>query len=251
MSRPARPAPRPSGFRRGVRALAVTLLTSATGCALAASAGAAGSPVPASQPLVVLLHDRVARTRPDVRAHRIETVAARRPLTRVRTVLPVLNQATGADGRSWVEVRLPGRPNEHRGWIPTAQTRRTATGWHLTVKLSARRVTAYRNGHAEHQFRAVVGASATPTPRGHFFVEEALRLSAQDVGGPFALATSARSEVLQEFNGGPGQIALHGTNHLSDPLGTAASHGCVRLSPRAIAWLARRIGSGVPLTVTR
>ncbi|MBA2515048.1 MAG: L,D-transpeptidase, partial [Solirubrobacterales bacterium] len=66
----------------------------------------------------------------------------------------------------------------------------------------------------------------------------------------FALATSARSEVLQEFNGGPGQIALHGTDNLpDDPLGTAASHGCVRLSTRAITWLARRIGRGVPLTI--
>lgn len=250
MSEPARAALRPSGFGRGVAALAATLLTSVTGCALVAPAHAAGSEVPASQPLVVLMHDRVARTQPNVRAHRIETVVARRPLTRVRTVLPVLGQAT-SDGRSWVQVRLPGRPNAHKGWIPTSQTRRTATEWHISIKLSARRVTVYRNGRVERRFRAVVGKSATPTPRGGFFVEEALKLAPQDAGGPFALATSARSEVLQEFNGGPGQIALHGTNRLSDPLGTAASHGCVRLSTRAITWLARRIGAGVPLTVTR
>jgi len=251
MSRPGRSGPRPSGFRRGVAALAVTALTSATGCVLTTPAQAAGAGVPASQSLIVLRHDRVARTRPDVRAQRIETVAARRPLTRVRTVLPVLGRATGDDGRSWVQVRLPGRPNEHTGWIPTSQTRRTATEWHVTIKLSARRVTVYRNGRAARRFRAVVGAPSTPTPRGDFFVEEALRLASRDAGGPFALATSARSEVLQEFNGGPGQIALHGTNNLAGPLGTAASHGCVRLSPRAITWLARRIGSGVPLTVTR
>jgi lipoprotein-anchoring transpeptidase ErfK/SrfK len=59
------------------------------------------------------------------------------------------------------------------------------------------------------------------------------------------------SRVLQEFDGGPGQIALHGTNQLAGALGTAVSHGCIRLSTRAIAWLARRIGAGVPLTVTR
>jgi len=250
MSRPAHAAPRPSGFRRGVAALAVTVLTAATGCVLVAPARAAHSGVPASQPLVTMLHDRVARTRPNVRAHRIETVAARRPLTHVRTVLPVLDRATG-DGRSWVQVRLPGRPNEHKGWIPTASTRRTSTAWRISIRLSARRVTVYRNGHAARRFRAVVGAPSTPTPRGDYFVEEALRLASQDAGGPFALATSARSAVLQEFNGGPGQIALHGTNRLSDPLGTAASHGCVRLSTRAITWLARRIGPGVPLTVAR
>jgi lipoprotein-anchoring transpeptidase ErfK/SrfK len=94
----------------------------------------------------------------------------------------------------------------------------------------------------------VIGTPSTPTPTGRFFIEEALDLSSQ-VGGPFALATSARSEVLQEFEGGPGQIALHGTNGLSGALGSAASHGCVRLDTEAITWLARRIGGGVPLTI--
>ena len=250
MSHAAPAVPRPPGFRRGVSVLGVALVTAATGCVVA-PAQAAGSSVRASQPLVVLLHDHVARTWPNVRAHRIETVAARRPLTRVRTVLPVLGYATGSGGRSWVHVRLPGRPNGHKGWIPTSQTRRTVTQWHISIKLSTRRVTVYHDGRVERRFRAVVGNPSTPTPRGRFFTEEAVALSPQDAGGPFALATSARSQVLQEFNGGPGQIALHGTNNLSDPLGTAASHGCIRLSTRAITWLARRIGRGVPLTITR
>jgi len=164
-------------------------------------------------------------------------------------VLPVLGRATGRGGRRWVQVRLPGRPNGTKGWIAASRTRRSSTERHLTVDLSARQVTAYRNGRVERRFGAVVGAPSTPTPRGRFFVEEAVSLSAQASGGPFALATSARSEVLQEFNGGPGQIALHGMNFLSDPLGSAASHGCVRLSTPAITWLAERVGQGIPLTV--
>jgi hypothetical protein len=63
------------------------------------------------------------------------------------------------------------------------------------------------------------------------------------------LATSARSGVFQEFDGGPGQIALHGTGNLSGALGTASSHGCVRLAPQAIAWLASRVGAGVPVSI--
>jgi lipoprotein-anchoring transpeptidase ErfK/SrfK len=101
------------------------------------------------------------------------------------------------------------------------------------------------------RFRAVIGTPSTPTPRGRFFVEEALALSPLAAGGPFALATSARSQVLQEFEGGPGQIALHGMNGLSGEPGTAASHGCIRLRAHAITWLARRIGAGVPLTIRR
>jgi lipoprotein-anchoring transpeptidase ErfK/SrfK len=240
---------RPSGSRRGVAA-AVAFLAVASGCVLVVPAHAAGARVPESQPLVELLHDHVARSKPDERARRIETVAARRPLTRPRTVLPVLDSATGSSGRTWVQVLLPGRPSGHKGWIHTDETNLTSTEWLISIDLSARRVTAYRDGRVERRFRAVVGAASTPTPRGRFFVEEVVALSAVDAGGPFALATSARSDVLQEFNGGPGQIAIHGTNGLYDALGTAASHGCIRLSTAAITWLASRIGGGVPLTVS-
>jgi lipoprotein-anchoring transpeptidase ErfK/SrfK len=238
------------GVCRGlpVSAVAVLVAVCAGGFVAPAPAGAA---VPGRQALVVLLRDHVARTAPDVHARRITTVAGRRPLTRVRTVLPVLGLSTSADGRAWVHVALPGRPNGRTGWIAAERTRPTSTGWRIAVKLGARSVTVYYFGHAVRRFRAVVGAPSTRTPRGHFFIEEAVSLSARDAGGPYALATSARSEVLQEFDGGPGQIALHGTDNLRGSLGTASSHGCVRLSTRAITWLARRIGAGVPLTVGR
>lgn len=250
MTHTARRVPNSLGFRRGGSALAA-LLTAGVGCAFAAPASGTGSKAPASQPLVALLHDHVVRAQPNALSRRVETVAARRPLTRVRTVLPVLGVASSSGKSSWVRVRLPGRPTSHKGWISTRRTKRTSTEWHLSVDLSTRRVTVYRDGRAKRRFRAVVGAPSTPTPRGQFFIEEALALSTGDAGGPFALATSARSHVLREFEGGPGQIALHGTDNLSGALGTAVSHGCVRLSTRAISWLARRIGSGVPLTIRR
>jgi lipoprotein-anchoring transpeptidase ErfK/SrfK len=97
----------------------------------------------------------------------------------------------------------------------------------------------------------VVGKPSTPTPRGNFFIEEALALSSSDAGGPYALATSARSNVYQEFEGGPGQIGIHGRHNLSGATGSASSHGCIRLATGAITWLARRVGAGVPLVITR
>ena len=246
MSHTAPCVPRPPGLRRAAGTFAAALLTAGLGCIVVAPARAAEPAVPATQPLVVLLHDHVARTGPYARAPRITSVAGRRPLTRVRTVLPVVAGGAGA----WVRVRLPGRPNGRKGWIRTDGTRRTSTEWHITLRLSTRRVTAYRDGRAERHFRAVVGAPSTPTPRGHFFIEEAVALPGH-AGGPFALAASARSQVLQEFAGGPGQIALHGTDGLAGRRGSAVSHGCIRLGTRAMTWLARRIGGGVPLTVRR
>jgi len=249
MSHGARHVPRPSGLRRGGAALAAALLAATAGCVVVAPAQAAGPRVPASQPLVKLLREHVARARPSANARRLESVAARRPLTHVRTVLPVIGDAISSDGEPWVRVRLPGRPTGHTGWIRSDQTRRTSTEWHISVKLSDRRVTVYHDGRAQRRFKATVGKSSTPTPRGRFFIEEAVALSSKDAGAPFALATSARSNVLQEFNGGPGQIALHGTKNIPGTLGSAVSHGCIRLSTQAITWLARRIGSGIPLTI--
>jgi lipoprotein-anchoring transpeptidase ErfK/SrfK len=230
-------------------ALAAVSVVSLSIAAPPATAGGAAVATAKSTPLVVLLHGHVARSRPSLSGRRLEYVAPRRPLTHVRTVLPVVGRRVTRGGRSWVPVGLPGRPSGHRGWIRTRQTRRTSTKWRIGVKLSKRRVTVYRSGQAVRRFRAIVGAPATPTPRGHFFVEEALALSPRAHGGPFALASSARSNVLQEFDGGPGQIALHGTGNLGGTLGTAASHGCIRLSPHAITWLAHRIGGGIPLTI--
>ncbi len=228
--------------------LGVALLTAVIGSTLTVPAHAAGGSVRAGRPLVVLTQDHAVRARPSAGARWVESVAARRPLTGVRTVLPVLGRTVGRGGARWVHVRLPGRPAGHHGWIRARHTRRSSTEWRLVVTVSTRRVTVYRHGRVARRFSAIVGKSSTPTPTGGFFIEEALALGSQ-VGGPYALATSARSNVLQEFEGGPGQIAMHGVNGLSGALGSAASHGCIRLSTDAITWLAGRIGSGIPLTI--
>lgn len=178
------------------------------------------------------------------------TVSATRPITHERTTLPVLGRARDAHGVHWLRVMLPGRPNGATGWIAKQGTRAAATGWRLAVNLATRRVVVYRHGHVTRQFAAVVGKPSTPTPTGRFFVEETLRMPSGEPGGPFALALSARSDVLQEFEGGPGQIALHGRNSLGGVLGAAESHGCVRLATSSIDWLAQRIGPGVPVTIS-
>jgi lipoprotein-anchoring transpeptidase ErfK/SrfK len=178
------------------------------------------------------------------------TLPARRPVTGGRTVVPVVDAVTEA-GVIWLRVMLPGRPNGSLGWIEQRGTVLTSTPWHLVVSTSGRRVAAYRDGRVVRSFTAIVGKPSTPTPTGEFFVEESVAMRPGSAGAPFALALSARSNVLQEFEGGPGQTAIHGTRNLPGALGTAASHGCVRLSDRAIAWLAARIAPGVPVTVTR
>jgi lipoprotein-anchoring transpeptidase ErfK/SrfK len=161
----------------------------------------------------------------------------------------VLAVATDAGGAGWLRVRLPGRPNSHTGWIAKRATTEAEVRWRLVVDVGARRVTAFRDGVAQRVYAGVVGKPSTPTPLGEFFVEEAVAVGPGEVGGPYALALSGRSTVFQEFDGGPGQIAIHGLRNVGGTPGTAASHGCVRLADAAMRWLVERIGPGVPVTV--
>jgi lipoprotein-anchoring transpeptidase ErfK/SrfK len=154
------------------------------------------------------------------------------------------------EGR-WLKVRLPGRPNSHAGWISETETTLSTTPWHLVVDLSRRSVKVYRAARPVRSFPAVIGKASTPTPKGEFFVEDSLALRASEVGAPYALALSARSDVFQRFAGGPGQIALHGLRNIGGVPGTAVSHGCLRLHNQAMRWLVFHVGIGTPVTITK
>ncbi len=228
----------------------------ATICLLAAIAGpavAAQGPirVQATQELVVLLTAHHAHTAPDVSSPRMALVAARRPITGQPTTLPVLSRSIGLHRMRWLLVMLPGRPNGSTGWIAEQDTRPLVTPWRIGVDLDTRGVTAYRDGRVARTFRAVIGKPSTPTPSGRFFVEESVKMPLGQPGGPYALALSARSNVLQDFEGGPGQVAIHGSVGLAAPLDTAASFGCIRLANASIDWLSRRIPPGTPVTISR
>jgi lipoprotein-anchoring transpeptidase ErfK/SrfK len=155
------------------------------------------------------------------------------------------------DGVQLLHVLLPGRPNGSRGWITQAGTTLTTTSWRIVVRTTSRRLLIYRHGRLQRTLIAIVGKPATPTPRGDFFVEESVRMPSGSTGGPYALALSAHSNVLQEFEGGHGQIAIHGLTNLTGRLGTASSHGCIRLDDPSIRWLAAHIAPGVPVRITR
>jgi lipoprotein-anchoring transpeptidase ErfK/SrfK len=236
--------------RRRLRtvALLVGALSSASPLVIGvAGAHAQATPITiaATQDLVSLMGPQQARSKPSTSGKPLGVVASRTPITGERTTLPVL----GTYG-DWLLVRLPGRPNGHTGWISERRTRASVTAWHLVIDTTTRHVSVYHAGRVVRVIAAVVGKAATPTPTGDYFVEESIALTHAAIGAPFALALSARSNVFQEFEGGPGQIALHGLQNVGGIPGTAASHGCVRLDTASIRWLAGRIGPGVPVTIT-
>jgi lipoprotein-anchoring transpeptidase ErfK/SrfK len=203
-----------------------------------------------TQEIAALLKTKRVVSAPRTHAPKVSTVQASRPLTGAQTVLPVIGHTTTAGGLHWLRVMLPGRPNGRKGWITQRGTQLGMTSWHVIVSTSSRQVRVYRHGRPVRSFAAVVGKPSTPTPHGRFFVEESVRMLPGVPGGPYALALSARSDVLQEFEGGPGQIAIHGVANLGGTPGTAVSHGCVRLANQNVSWMAARIGAGVPVAIT-
>jgi lipoprotein-anchoring transpeptidase ErfK/SrfK len=205
--------------------------------------------VQATQRLAVLLTAHTAYQAPAAGSPRVAIVPAQRPITGEQTTLPVIGHSSAPGGTRWLQVMLPGRPDGSTGWIVQSATRKLTTGWRILVDLTTRRVGVYRDGRTVRTFQAVVGKPSTPTPTGQFFVEETVQMEPGQPGGPFALALSARSNVLQEFEGGPGQIAIHGRNNLGGTLGAAESHGCIRLATTSIDWLSARIGPGTPVRI--
>lgn len=160
----------------------------------------------------------------------------------------------GLDGRRWLKVMLPRRPNGSQGWIPADVAVLRRTPWRVEVSLRRRSLTVLRDGRVRRRWGVVIGAPSTPTPRGLFAVDERVRQTNPDAFvGSWILHLTAFSDVLDNFGGGPGRIGLHGRGgaSLSDPLGGAASHGCVRMDNRRVAWLARRAREGTPVRIRR
>jgi lipoprotein-anchoring transpeptidase ErfK/SrfK len=170
--------------------------------------------------------------------------------------LLVLARPRAAGDRCWLRVRLPWRPNDAAGWVDAGKVVIQRTSWRIVISTARRTLTAYRAGRRVRTLRVVVGKPSTPTPTGLFAIAWAVRWYPGDFLGSWVLLLTAHSNVLQQFDGGDGTVGIHGRGGASllDPLGSARSHGCIRLSNHAISWLVRTIGAnrlpGTPVHIS-
>jgi lipoprotein-anchoring transpeptidase ErfK/SrfK len=166
-------------------------------------------------------------------------------------VLLVLGSATKGE-QQWLRVLLPVRPDGTSGWIPRQNVVLMTTPYWVIVNKGARTVSVYRNGRLLHSSRSVIGKPATPTPDGLAAIYE-VDQQPDPTGflGPWAMPLTALSGVLRNFGGGPGRVAIHGRGgeSLLDPLGSAASHGCVRIDNGPITWMAHHLPQGTPVQI--
>lgn len=176
-----------------------------------------------------------------------------RPLARLRSLTSdgflqsyILLRERFTSSGTWVQLRIPMRPNGKVGWVPRAALDTFAvTHLAIVVDRATRTLTLYRNGHTVLRFPVGVGKPSTPTPAGHFWITESFA-SSNPFYGPWAFATSDYS-TLSEWPGG-GIVGLHGTNEPGlipgDP-----SHGCIRLLNADVMRLVSLVHIGTPLLV--
>jgi lipoprotein-anchoring transpeptidase ErfK/SrfK len=185
--------------------------------------------------------------------HTVAHVFTTAPFSFDPLVLPVLAHRI-VKGREWLRVRLAGRPNGSKGWIPKSSSQHVTIRWSIGVDLSQRALTVHRyrrDGSIEltRRMRVVIGAPSTPTPTGRFFVVDRTRLQTSWSATGWALALSAYSNVLMHFDGGEGELAIHARGSLTGDLGSMSSHGCVRVPDWNAAWLARWVPNGTSVTI--
>jgi hypothetical protein len=238
-----------------VRAGSASAVAAAVAAASALAAGAAGAhPDPLTSGHAVI-------------AHVVAPVAARsspalgRVVTRIGALarwnggpvgLLVLAERTGPDGRLWLRVRLPQRPNGAECPDPCRQDARRRH------RLADRRLgrQAHRRARARRQGRARV-SGGRGRPR-HAHPHRPLRSQRTD--------QAARPPRLLRPVGAPAHRVLEhppplrrrpradqhpgrdGTS-LHDPLGSARSHGCIRIDDAGIELLARVAVEGTPVII--
>jgi lipoprotein-anchoring transpeptidase ErfK/SrfK len=151
----------------------------------------------------------------------------------------------------WERVYLPMRPNGSTGWVRDSSVTLLRDPYRVVVSLTSHTIRVWRGDRLIHEEPVGVGRTVTPTPTGTYFLVELFEQSdSSGLYGPYAFGTSAFSDALYSFGGGPGQIGLHGTN-APGALGTDVSHGCIRISNAGITTLAHLLPLGTPITITR
>jgi lipoprotein-anchoring transpeptidase ErfK/SrfK len=127
-----------------------------------------------------------------------------------------------------------------------------------TVILRERRLLLYNKGKVERTFRTAVGMRRYPTPTGTFKIIRKVKMPSWNNPG------SAWAKSMPRYiKPGPGNplgtralylnadgIRIHGTNKLSS-IGTAASHGCVRLARKDIELLYTLVPVGTQVFIVK
>ena len=127
----------------------------------------------------------------------------------------------------------------------------------VTVSRSETRVRVFRRGKLVRTYTVAVGSPEYPTPTGRFVVQTMQTNPswnvpnsewAGDLAGESIPGGDPRNPLVARWIGFAGPVGFHGTASAGS-LGSAASHGCVRMSPPDVIDLFTRVNTGTPVLV--
>ena len=171
--------------------------------------------------------------------------AANRPVPQVFLV-----EAQRQDG--WVQVLLAERPKGSTGWVRQSDVDIVQVPYRVQVSLGAHEIKVFQGTSEIYDGQVAIGAPSTPTPTGKSYIRVLLETPDPTTAyGPYAYGLSGCSDVLAEFNGGDGEIGLHGNNDASvlgksvtakvHPHGQRTDHELATMLPLGtpVGWLMR------------
>jgi lipoprotein-anchoring transpeptidase ErfK/SrfK len=127
----------------------------------------------------------------------------------------------------------------------------------ITVSRNETTARLFRRGKLEKSYTVAVGSAEFPTPTGRFVVQTKQVNPSWNVpnsawAGSLAGTTipggDPNNPLVARWIGFNGSVGFHGTNN-GGSLGSAASHGCIRMAPADVIDLYKRVEIGTPVLV--
>jgi lipoprotein-anchoring transpeptidase ErfK/SrfK len=127
----------------------------------------------------------------------------------------------------------------------------------VTVSKSSTTVRVFKGGKLDKTYSVAVGSAEYPTPEGQFSVQSmqvnpTWNVPTSSWAGGLAGQTipggDPRNPLVARWIGFNGSVGFHGTKEAGS-IGSAASHGCVRMNPTDVIDLYKRVEVGTPVLV--
>jgi len=127
----------------------------------------------------------------------------------------------------------------------------------VTVSTSERKARLFRRGKFVKAYTVAIGSAEFPTPQGQFVVQSMQKNPAWNVpnsawagslAGQSIPGGDPSNPLVARWIGFNGSVGFHGTAS-SGSLGSAASHGCIRMAPSDVIDLFERVRPGTPVLV--
>ena len=129
----------------------------------------------------------------------------------------------------------------------------------IVIDLSSKQLTLYEGKKKAKTYTVATGAPGFPTPDGSFQIVEMRKNPTWVNPDPTGWGSSMPDSIppgpsnplgTRAMNLNAPGIRIHGTSDIGS-LGTAASHGCIRMAMSQVEELFEKVGVGTPVLITR